>query len=158
MCNNHSENTTSELLSWLQDCKVKFTVNIIVTDMNLLRQNLSPELRAAWLNKNQESQNSNVSREMLQKGEASRMMTDDQITEFFTADMKKISPHSTVCPIPKGVPVFIFCVFEGKLGPIQSFIDNGANCWLSLDGIPQDHLTSVKLCDGPITLGAASYH
>ena len=74
MCNNHSENAMSELLSWLQDCKVKFTVNIIVTDMNLLRQNLSPEHRAAWLNKNQESQNSNVSREILQKG---RSLTND---------------------------------------------------------------------------------
>ena len=36
------------------------------------------------------------------------------------------------------------------------FVDSGCNCWIALDGIPQNELKSVKLREGPISLGVAS--
>ena len=95
-------------------------------------------------------------RELLQKGTLSRMMDNEELVEFFTADMRKKKIETSVLPIPAVDPVFIFCTFQGKTKPIMVFIDSGANCWLSLDGIPQTQLDSVKLAQGPIPLGVAS--
>lgn len=65
------------------------------------------------------------------------MMNDEELTEFFISDMQKKRIDGKVHPIPKGDPVFMFCVFQGKQSPIQTFIDSGANCWLAQEGIPE---------------------
>lgn len=95
-------------------------------------------------------------RDLLQKGVLCRMMDDEELVEFFTADLKRKKVESPVLPIPPGEPVFVFCPFQGKTRTVMTFIDSGANCWLSLDGIPQKELDSVMLAKGPIPLGVAS--
>ena len=95
-------------------------------------------------------------RDLLQKGVLCRMMDDEELVEFFTADLKRKKVESPVLPIPPGEPVFVFCPFQGKTRTVMTLIDSGANCWLSLDGIPQKELHSVMLVKGPIPLGVAS--
>ena len=182
LCKKHPNNATSELKSWLATNKIKFTVGMIASPcgktlklpeasetkllddfvefaksvdgsreeklelFNSLKKGITPSL----------TKPKQISREKLQTGEASQMMSDEEITNLFTNDMRRMKDSSSIQPIPKGEPVFIFCIFQGKKGPIQAFIDSGANCWLALDGVPQDELVSAKMEDGPIPLGVAS--
>ena len=67
-------------------------------------------------------------RQSLQTGEDFLPMTDDELHEFFTNDMRKIKPGAKVNKIPEGEPVFIFCVIQGLCNPVMAFIDSGANC------------------------------
>ena len=84
------------------------------------------------------------------------MMNNEELHEFFTADMRKINPDATVHKIPEGEPVFIFSVIQGLQNSIMAFIDSGANCWLAKEGIPEREFVSSKLADGPIPLYVAS--
>ena len=64
-------------------------------------------------------------------------MLNEKIDEFFTADMRKVDNNPSVHPIPKCEPEFIFCIFQGRTGPVQAFVNSGSsNCWLPQDGIP----------------------
>ena len=67
-------------------------------------------------------------RESLQSGEASMMMDDDELYEFFSNDMRKLQSNAKVNKIPPGEPVFIFCVIQGLTAPVMTFIYSGANC------------------------------
>ena len=95
-------------------------------------------------------------RKFLQEGKVSKMMNNNELTNLFSNDMRRCQKNATIRPIPEGDPVFIFCVFKGRKNDIMTFIDCGANVWLALEGIPHNELHSVKLHDGPITLGVAS--
>ena len=160
MCLEHSENASDILLDWLQSHRIKFSVNMILL-------NHGSELKDRFYEdmKNKVSkQDSSVakarpiakSRESLQSGESSIMMTDDEIHDFFSHDMRKISSNAKVQRIPEGDPVFIFCAIQGLNGPVMCFIDGGCNCWLAQEGIPEKEFISVKLTDGPIPLSVAS--
>ena len=80
---------------------------------------------------NKKSHRKSYDRRKLQTGESSLQLSDDEICDYFTADMRHRGDSSTVHPIPKGEPVFIFCIFQGKKGAVQALIDSGANCWLA---------------------------
>jgi len=96
-----------------------------------------------------------LDRDKLQTGKQSIMLSDDELVEFFTEDMRLKKINTTVHPIPKGDPVYMLCIFQGKCGPVQALIDSGANCWLANDDIPQKELESSLLTPGPIPLGVA---
>ena len=153
ICLEHPDNASTELKSWLASNKVKYTVGMIMAGSTVIDY---PTVEVNKIKATETNKKDKPTRDMLQKGEASKSMTDDEIVEFFTQDMIKKQQDISIQPIPKGEPVFIFCIFQGKQGPVQAFIDSGANCWLALDGVPQNELTSVKIEDGPIPLGVAS--
>ena len=186
MCKEHPNNASSELKTWLAGNKLKFTVSMMMVGGNVqvnpdgdmaepasegLLKDFASFTKGTGINiddqieafSNQKlgkspsiSKSKPASRDKLQSGEAAKMMSNDEVANMFTNDMKMISKEASVHPIPKGEPVFIFCIFKGKNGPVQAFIDSGANCWLALDGIPQNELVSAKMNDGPIELGVAS--
>ena len=185
LCKEHNNNASTELRSWLSKNQVKFTVGMIISSrvdarvgfdaksesaealledfvrFSSAMQGSDQEKMEAFNNYRKGKTSSpceseQITREKLQSGEASQMMTDDEVADLFTNDMRKLKSSPSINPIPKGEPVFIFCIFEGRKGPIQAFIDSGANCWLALDGVPQEELVSAKLDSGPIPLGVAS--
>ena len=59
-----------------------------------------------------------LDRDKLQSGEISNMMSDDEIHEYFTADMRLKRFNTTVHPIPAGDPVYMLCIFQGKRGTV----------------------------------------
>ena len=75
-------------------------------------------------------------------------MSDEEIQEFFTEDMRRMKLEAKVHLIPKGAPVFIFCLFKGRKNNVQALIDSSANCWLAKEGIPHEELMSIKLRGG----------
>ena len=183
MCNNHSDNASQELMDWLGKNNTKFIAEVVIASpprvncqVNL---NLNETEAKEFLNlygtfkgtfeerlnkfhnrgeKKQTPVDSPIddkTRKLLQSGEVSKMMSDDEIHQHLSADMRKFDKNAIVHGIPDD-PVFIFCIFKGMKRDIQVFIDSGCNCWLSLDGIPQEELDSVKVKDGPIPLGIAS--
>ena len=149
LCLYHQNNASSELKSWLARLNMKFTVGVV-------------DLQSPYFGNIKNTQNNKKShrksydRRKLQTGESSLQLSDDEICDYFTADMRHRGDSSTVHPIPKGEPVFIFSIFQGKKGAVQSLIDSGANCWLAKDMVPQSEFTSMKLMDGPIPIGVAS--
>ena len=183
LCTAHKDNASPALRAWLVRNNMKFTVGMIMytKSQDSVPENFVPDVeefvrfaekvndgtleerldifkrfKTGMLTTNSSDPYSEGQvRKMLQEGNLQRMMNDDELVEFFTADMRKKKLDKTIHPIPPGDPVFIFCVFQGKQGPVQVFIDSGANCWLSLDGIPQNQMDSVMLDNGPIPIGVA---
>ena len=161
LCNKHKDNATDTLKDWLLSLNIKFTANMIVTSFEILSSNDSyyeekKEKLAMPISNVTKSKPQIVNREALQSGDNFLSMNDEELHEFFSADMKKINPSATVEKIPEGEPVFIFCVVQGLKNTVMTFIDSGANCWLARDGIPQNEFVSAKLADGPIPLYVAS--
>ena len=160
MCSEHDENASDVLLDWLKTHRITFTVNMIL----LNHGNLGPDpffdsMRGKVTQPSQVVAKSRITkqeRESLQSGESAINMSDDEIYEFFSSDMRKIQGNAKVQKIPQGEPVFIFCVVQGLHNPIMAFIDSGANFFLSQEGIPENELISVKLQNGPIPLSVAS--
>ena len=64
------------------------------------------------------------------------MMNNEEILDFFTGDMRRINSRSKVHGIPDGDAVFILTVVKGRSGPVMTFVDSGANCWLAAEGVP----------------------
>ena len=69
--------------------------------------------------------------------------------------MRKLRSKSKIHKIPDGEAVFILTVVKGRVGPVMCFLDNGANCWIAQEGIPEREFISVKLDHGPIPLSVA---
>ena len=137
MCGDHDDNASDVLKNWLQSLKIKFTVNVIVANAETddsyyerLKSELSMGLRS------EKCSSKAVSRESLQSGEAAKMMDNSEILDFFTSDMRRMQSRSKVHGIPDGEAVFILTVVKGRSGPVMTFIDSGANCWLAREGIP----------------------
>ena len=160
MCSEHADNATDDLRDWLQTHRIKFSVNMILLNYGSeLKDTFYETMKSKVLQQDSlatKSRQVTKSRESLQSGEASLMMDDDELFEFFTHDMRKLQSNAKVMKIPQGEPVFIFCVIQGLTSPVMTFIDSGANCWLSQEGIPEKEFISVKLSDGPIPLSVAS--
>ena len=160
MCLYHHDNASLELRSWLARSSMKFTIGVVDHKPNkhLVESstNKRNHLIESSTNKIDKISNRPDDREKLQTGEVSLDMSDDEIYTYFTEDMRQKGFSDKVHPIPKGEPVFILCIFQGKKGPVQTLIDSGANCWLAKDMIPQLELNSMKLMEGPIPIGVAS--
>ena len=160
MCSDHADNGSDVLIDWLKSHKITFAVNMIF----LNHGNSMPDAYYENIKSKVDSfgksaakfKSSAKSRESLQNGKSSLMMNDDDLHEFFSSDMRKINSSAEVLKIPEGEPIFIFCVIQGLLNPVMCFVDSGANCWLSKEGIPETEFISVKLADGPIPLSVAS--
>ena len=85
-------------------------------------------------------------RSKLQSGQLAADFTDDQIKELFENDLKNEQSMAVeVRPIPEGEEAFIFCKIKGKKNNVQAFIDNGCNCAIVRDGIPQEEFISCLL-------------
>ena len=162
LCSEHPNNASEALKDWLLSINIKFSVNVIIInptdemhstssyyeDLKLKLGNPDPSVTKV--------KSKQMSRKSLQEGSSSLMMNNEELHEFFTADMRKINPDATVHKIPDGEPVFIFSVIQGLHNSIMAFIDSGANCWLAKEGIPEREFVSSKLADGPIPLYVAS--
>ena len=151
MCTEHQDNASDVLKNWLQALKIKFTVNVIVANVESddsyyerLRSKLSSNPRA------DKSCTKAVSQDSLQSGDEAQMMDNNEIFEFFTGDMRRVQSNSKIHGIPDGEAVFIL-----TYGPVMTFIDGGANCWLAQEGVPEREFVSVKLDHGPIPLSVA---
>ena len=162
MCTEHDENATDILLDWLKSQRIIFAVNMILVNNGILSKD--PDSFYENIRNKVASQDKSVTkvrssprnRESLQSGESSLMMSDEEIFDFFTNDMRRIQSRAKVQEIPQGEPIFIFCVVQGFSGPVMCFVDCGANCMLAREGIPENEFISVKLADGPIPLGVAT--
>ena len=160
MCTEHTDNATDILRDWLQSHRIKFSVNMILLNHGAeLKDRYYEDMKNKVLQQDTSAAKSRQvfkSREALQSGESSMMMDDDELHNFFTHDMRRIQSNTKVLKVPQGEPVFIFCVIQGLTSPVMTFIDSGANCWLSQEGIPEKEFISVKLTDGPIPLSVSS--
>lgn len=158
ICNKHTKNMSPELFKWLKTVKVNvkhltqmaiYSPGKLRIDMSKLSTNNSHSLAKKTVTPQQ--------RVKLQEGKMDLQMSDDELVEFFNEDLKKtMKTTPEVRPIPEGDAVFIFCVFKGKKGPVQAFIDHGCNCWVAEEGIPETELVACKLQDGPFPMGVAS--
>ena len=154
----HSDNASPELLDWLHRNKVKFVADVVFAKIPQVNEFIHKGKRRKSFDTNSKSPSDidTHTRRLLQAGKVSKMMTNDELNEVFTNDMRRTNQNATIRGIPSGDPVFIFCVFKGRKNDVMTFIDCGANVWLAQDGVPQNELTSVKMKDGPIPLGVAS--
>ena len=159
MCVEHSDNASDVLLDWLKSHRIKFSVNMILLNNSISSSDSYYDGLKSKVEKQgkivAKSRSSVRDRESLQSGKSSLMMNDNEIFEFFTHDMRKMQSSAEISKIPDGEAVFIFCVVAGLNNPVMTFIDTGANCWLSKEGIPEKEFISVKLADGPIPLSVA---
>ena len=165
-CEEHKDHASDELKDWLKTHNVKLSFNMIllatddtVTDKSFNSDDFYNRLESQF-NKNKFTAKPKnfppIEREALQLGDSAQMMSDDEVYELFTHDMRKMNTDPKIHRIPAGEPVFIFCLVQGFTKPVMCFVDSGANCWLAKEGIPEKEFLSAKLCDGPIPLSVAS--
>ena len=161
MCLDHADSASDVLKDWLNAQRIKFTVSVVVANVTTtpidsddeyyeqLRSEMFTESNVNKVNVKAKDRGS------LQSGESAQQMNDDEIFEFFSSDMRRIKSKSKVHRIPEGEAVFILTVVKGRLNPVMCFMDNGANCWIAQEGIPEQEFISVKLNHGPIPLSVA---
>ena len=148
-CNRHQAggNASRELKSWLDKMNIQTTVSSI---FSFPCQNKGCSI----------PQNTKVSgrvRSKLQSGLLSSNFSNDQLQEFFTNDLEaQHNKKVEVKPIPEGEVAFVFCKIKGKESEVQAFIDNGCNCAILKDGIPQREFNSCMLRSGPIQIDVAT--
>ena len=84
LCTDHQNKASPQLLEWLSDSRIKFAVNIVMSNILQDRpsiQNVSPESTSnidQKTNKNTVYGAKSITRDMLQNGEASQMMSADE--------------------------------------------------------------------------------
>ena len=107
MCCDHSDNASDILKDWLQSLRIKFTVNVIVANVESddsyyerLKSEMSVGMRVA------KSYGKQFSRDSLQSGDEAKMMDDGQILEFFSSDMRRMKSKAKVHAIPDGQAVY----------------------------------------------------
>ena len=100
----------------------------------------------------------NKKRLRLQKGENCVNLSDEKLREFFATDatVSGGKKNVEVLGIPKGEVAFIFCKIKGRKDGIQTFIDDGCNCCIMRDGIPERELKSCKIRKGRISIDVAT--
>ena len=160
MCLEHPDNASDILIDWLKAQKIQFTVNVIVASSDTSQFCTDEDYYDRLMSEMNTDSSHKINtkpkdRGSLQSGEAAQMMNDEEIFEFFTSDMRKIRSKSKLHKIPEGEAVFILTVVKGRVGPVMTFVDSGANCWLAEEGIPEREFISVKLDHGPIPLSVA---
>ena len=161
MCNRHAKNMHPDFIKWIKSTKIDIKhLGIVVISRG--RKYIPGQSGLA--NNIEENGGKNFStpinkdvRELLQKGDASLDMSDEELVQFFEEDIRKISKSKPdIRPVPEGEAMFIMCVFKGRTRPVLAFIDGGCNCWVANDDIPVNELIAVKLREGPIPMGVAS--
>jgi len=96
MCAEHDDNASDILLDWLKSHKIIFSVNMILLNHGI--QPSSPDsfydnIRSKVYQQDKtvmKVKTSSRNRESLQSGESSLMMTDEEIHDFFSNDMRRI--------------------------------------------------------------------
>ena len=147
-CKDHQGgNASKELKDWLNNKGIKTTVTSIYSLPCRARNKTIPL----------DTKVSSKVRSQLQTGQRASNFSDDQIKEFFENDlMKEHHDEVEVRTIPEGEVAFMFCKIKGKQNDVQAFIDNGCNCAILRDGIPQEEFRSCLLQEGPIRIDVAT--
>ena len=111
MCAEHEDNASDTLTDWLQSHRITFSVNMILLNCENQPSNAFYDDLRSKVSKQEnlvaKSRLSVKSRESLQSGKSSMMMSDDEIFEFFSHDMQKIQSRAEVHRIPDGGPCFV---------------------------------------------------
>ena len=154
VCIKHApKNAKPELLHWIKKNQIRTTVSAVIssTPFNASCRQFRSHLTPA------SSQFSKDDRIKLQNGETAANLSNEGLLDFFNKD-KRLSGDGkgNILGIPKGDVAFVFCMIKGKKSGIQAFIDNGCNCCIMRDGIPENELRSCKLQNGPITIDVAT--
>ena len=146
-CTDHQGgNASQDLKDWFKNKKIETTVTSIFSFPCQIKTSSSPL-------------DTNVSKKVrskLQSGQLASNFSDEQIKEFFEKDLGKENKAVEIRPIPEGEVAFIFCKVKGRKSDVQVFIDNGCNCAIVRDGIPQDEFRSCLLRKGPIRIDVAT--
>ena len=156
----HKMNMSRDLMNWLRSMKINpkdITYSLVVGSNITSNNNSKIKQKKTVSSSIPIPKISKETREKLQKGTIERLMSDDEISDYFEIELKENNvKNPDVRPIPEGEPIFIMNVFKGKTRPIVAFIDGGCNCWVAKQGVPEMELTSVKIRSGPIPCGVAS--
>ena len=152
LCEDHSpQNARPELLQWLKNQNIKTTVTSIFASPF----NASCKQYKKYLTPNS-AKFTKQERAKLQAGDICTNLSNEGLVEFFKDDSRLGTNKNNVLGIPKGDVAFVFCIIKGQKSGIQTFIDNGCNCCILRDGIPEKELRSCKLQNGPISIDVAT--
>ena len=87
-----------------------------------------------------------------------RPITDEEIVKERENVLKLVREarrhgiaEKDIVPVPKGKGTFEFCVIAGKTGPLNGFIDSGADGFFASDEAIKD-MVAVKITEGPIPI------
>ena len=140
-------NASKELKDWLNSSGINSTMTSVFSFPCRARSSHPPL-------------DTNVSskiRSKLQSGQLASNFSDEQIRELFENDLKPEQHENVeIKTVPEGEAAFIFCKIKGKHNDVQAFIDNGCNCAIFRDGVPQEEFTSCLLQEGPIRIDVAT--
>ena len=153
VCPDHSSNNARpELLDWINSKNIRTSVSSVV--YNTSTNNKDPIFNQSLPVTQQTF--SKEERNKLQKGQLSANLSNDQLKEYFQTNEDGSKRKSEVIGIPDGQVCFIFCKIQGKKNGIQCFIDNGCNCCIFRDSVPETELEACKLKAGPINIDVAT--
>ena len=147
-CEDHQGgNASTELKDWLENKHIETTVSSIFSFQSRAKKH-QPHL---------DTDVSSKERSKLQSGQLASDFTDDQLKDFFEKDLQKDEiKFVEVKPIPEGEVAFMFCKIKGLKNDVQAFLDNGCNCAIVRDGVPQEEFRSCLLREGPIKIDVAT--
>ena len=153
LCVDHApKNAKPELLEWLNKQNIRTTVtSIFASPFNASCKQFQNTLTS------NSAKFSKQERVKLQSGDECTNLSNDGLLEYFKDDSRLSGgKKGNVLGIPKGDVAFVFCIIKGLKSGIQTFIDNGCNCCILRDGIPEKELKSCKLQNGPISIDVAT--
>ena len=76
---------------------------------------------------------------IVHKKNASLSLSDMDICKYYTEDMRLKGDSNQAHPIPEGEPFIIFCIFQGKQGPVQALIDSNESQGMGPDWSSPTH-------------------
>ena len=130
LCQEHQKisNTSTKLLDWLKEKRVKHELFTITSKSNKFPKKLKDEL-----------------------------MSDDEAMDLLKKEMKSSEfENGEIKDLPKGENMFMFFLLQGKPGtdPIQVFADSGANWWFARDSVTKK-LVCVQTYKGSLPINVA---
>ena len=128
VCLSHPNNASAELHRWLAKSKLKYTVGVVNANISSsdVRSSFKEDIIqfldvfdgppdaenfAKAFNSSRKPPKKVFDRAKLQSREESVMLSDDEINQYFTEDMRLKKFNETVHPIPPGDPVYILSIF-----------------------------------------------
>ena len=146
-CSFHSDepNVSDELKAWMESLNLKTTLNTIYS------------LPCKSMSGPNNTSVSKADRLKLQNGQKAIDFSDEELTTFFVNDLKADKEKNLdVKSVPNGDVSFMFTTIMGKSKDVQVFFDNGCNCAILRDTIPQTQFKSTLLKTGPIEIDVAT--
>ena len=144
----NESNATHELKAWLDRNNVASTLNTIISYAHNSIDPNDPPIATSVSKK---------VRRKLQSGEMSKNFSNSELVEFFKNDLNNEGEDGAIVhPIPEGDVSFIFGKICGKKNDVQVFFDNGCNCAIVRDSIPENEFRAALLDKGPIDIDVAT--